>query len=493
MTLEPASGRAVTVSYATSDGTAAQPSDYAATSGTLAFAAGVTEQEVEVAIVDDAVDEEDETLTLMLSGRENATLAGGGTSLGATGTIEDDDVTPTVSVSDVRVSEDAGELVFTVTLDVASGRAASLSYATSDGTATAPDDYAGTSGTLAFAAGDTGGTVEVPIVDDAVDEEEEEETFTLTLSGASNVLLADGAEQVTAAGTIVVVVDDPSVELSFGSASYTASEGGSAATVTVQIDVDPEREVTVPLTATAAGGATASDYTGVPSEVVFTAGGALFQTFEVEAVDDAVDDDGESVVLGFGSPLPAGVTGADPDEATVELSDDDQRGVRASETAVSVNENASTSYTVVIESAPTEDVTVTVTVTGSDGTDLTSPAEGLELTFTAENWSTPQTVTVTAADDTDVLADAPVRSDAHGGGRRLRVQLGAGSRGDGDDRRERHGEDGTAVEPGDYTSTSGTLTFVARRRRRRCQSRLGPRARGRFPVVAEGLGVRWVR
>ena len=491
MTLEPASGRAVTVSYATSDGTAAQPSDYAGTSGTLAFAAGVTEQEVEVAIVDDAVDEEDETLTLMLSGGENATLAGGGTSLGATGTIEDDDVTPTVSVSDVRVSEDAGELVFTVTLDVASGRAASLSYATSDGTATAPDDYAGTSGTLAFAAGDTGGTVEVPIVDDAVDEEEEE-TFTLTLSGASNVLLADGAEQVTAAGTIVVV-DDPSVELSFGSASYTASEGGSAATVTVQIDVDPEREVTVPLTATAAGGATASDYTGVPSEVVFTAGGALFQTFEVEAVDDAVDDDGESVVLGFGSPLPAGVTGADPDEATVELSDDDQRGVRASETAVSVNENASTSYTVVIESAPTEDVTVTVTVKGSDGTDLTSPAEGLELTFTAENWSTPQTVTVTAADDTDVLADAPVRSDAHGGGRRLRVQLGAGSRGDGDDRRERHGEDGTAVEPGDYTSTSGTLTFVARRRRRRCQSRLGPRARGRFPVVAEGLGVRWVR
>ena len=103
------------------------------------------------------------------------------------------------------------------------------------------------------------------------------------------------------------------MELSFGSASYTASEGGSAATVTVQIDVDP----------------------GVPSEVVFTAAGALFQTFEVEAVDDAVDDDGESVVLGFGSPLPAGGTGADPDEPTVELSDDDPRGVRASETAVS--------------------------------------------------------------------------------------------------------------------------------------------------------------
>ena len=492
VTLEAASGRAVTVSYATSDGTAAQPADYAATSGTLTFAAGVTEQEVEVAIVDDAVDEEDETLTLTLSGAQNATLAGGGTTLGATGTIEDDDVTPTASVSDVRVSEDAGTLTFTVTLDVASGLAASLSYATSDDTATEPDDYAATSGTLAFAAGDTGGTVEVAIVDDAVDEEEEE-TFTLTLSGASNVLLTDGAEQVTATGTIVDD-DDPSVKVSFGSASYTASEGGSAATVTVQIDVDPEREVTVPLTATAAGGATASDYSGVPSEVVFTAGGVLFQTFEVEAVDDAVDDDGESVVLSFGSPLPAGVTGADPDEATVELSDDDQRGVRASETAVSVNENASTSYTVVLESAPTEDVTVTVT--GSDGTDLTSPAEGLELTFTAENWSTPQTVTVTAADDTDVLADAPVElthtvaggdygsnsvpgpvvtvtivendtatlsvtdaSAAEGAGQvAFTVTLSEASTATVTVNYAT--SDGTAVEPDDYTSTSGTLTFT---------------------------------
>ena len=492
VTLAPASGRAVTVSYATSDGTAAQPGDYAATSGTLTFAAGVTEQEVEVAIVDDAVDEEDETLTFTLSGAQNATLAGGGTTLGATGTIEDDDVTPTASVSDVRVSEDAGTLTFTVTLDVASGLAASLSYATSDDTATAPDDYAATSGTLAFAAGDTEGTVEVPIVDDAVDEEEEE-TFTLTLSGASNVLLAGDAEQVTATGTIVDD-DDPAVEVSFGSASYTASEGGSAATVTVQIDVDPEREVTVPLTTAHEGGATAADYSGVPTEVVFTAGGALFQTFDVEAVDDAVDDDGESVVLGFGSPLPAGVTETDPDEATVELSDDDQRGVRASETAVSVNENESTSYTVVLESAPTEDVTVTVT--GSDGTDLTSPAEGLELRFTAENWSTPQTVTVTAADDTDVLADAPVdlthtvaggdygfnsvpgpvvtvtivendtatlsvtdASAAEDAGQvAFTVTLSEASTAT--VTVDYATSDGTAVEPDDYTSTSGTLTFT---------------------------------
>ena len=492
VTLSAASGREVTVSYATSDGTAEQPADYAETSGTLTFAAGVTERTVAVAVVDDAVDEEDETLTLTLSRAENAPLAGGGTTLAATGTIEDDDVPPTVSVSDEQVSEDAGTVSFTVTLDVVSGLAATVSYATSDDTAVAPDDYAETSGTLTIAAGDTEGTISVPVVDDAVDEEEEE-SFTLTLSAPGNAVLAGGAEQVTATGTIVDD-DDPAVEVSFGAAEYTAAEGGSAATVTVQLNVDPEREVTIPLTVTNAGGASDGDHSGVPTELVFRAGEALFQTFEVEAVDDAIDDDGESVVLGFGTLLPEGVTAVAPEAATVTLTDDDARGVQASPTSLSVNENESTSYTVVLTSAPTADVTVTVN--GSDGTDLTAPTEGLVLTFTPENWSTRQPVTVTAGDDIDVLADAPVElTHTVAGGdygfngvvapvvtvtivendtATLSVTDASAEEGDGyvaftvtlseassaTVTVDYATSDGAAVAPDDYTATSGTLTFT---------------------------------
>ena len=491
VTLSAASGRAVTVTYATADDTATAPDDYAATTGTLTFTAGQTERTIAVPVVDDAVDEGDEELTLTLSGVANATFAGGRTTVEATGTITDDDVTPTVSVADPTASEDAGNLLFTVTLDVASGLAATVAYATSDGTATAPDDYAATSGTLTFAAGQTERTIAVPIVDDAVDEEEEED-LTLTLSAPASAMFGSGAATLAATGTILDD-DDPAVQVSFGADAYTAAEGGAPATVTVRVNVDPEREVTIPLTAANAGGATGADHAGTPAELVFRAGEALFRTFDVTATDDAIDDDGERVVLGIGTPLPAGVTAVEPKAATVTLTDDDERGVTVSATTLSVNETESTSYTVVLTSQPTADVTVTVS--GTDGTDLTAPAEGLELTFTALDWSTAQTVTVTAADDVDVLADPPVElTHAVGGGdygavsgpvvtvtivendtatvslMDVMVAEDAGDAAFTVTLSEQSSasvtvdyatSDGTAAKPGDYTETSGTLTFTA--------------------------------
>ena len=495
VTLAPGSGHAVTVGYATSDGTAEAPGDYtaAAAGATLTFAPGETTKTIEVAVIDDDLDEADEAFTLTLSGAVRAGFAGGGSTAEATGTITDDDATPVVRVEDVTVAESAGTLVFEVTLDGPSGHVVTMNYWTSDRSATSPADYATTSGGLAFAPGQTVQSIVVPIVDDA-DDEEESEDFTLTLSLPINAVFPEDAETLAATGTITDD-DDPAVEVSFGSASYEAAEGGSAVTVTVSVSVDPEREVTVPLTRTNEAGATDGDYSGVPDEVVFTAGGALFRTFGVTAADDDVDDDGERVVLGFERPLLAGVTAGGTPEATVTLVDDDARGVTASQTAVSVDEDSSTSYTVVLASEPT--APVTVTVSGTSGTDLTAPAEGLVLTFTPQNWDVPQTVTVTAADDADVLADAAVElSHAVSGGdygatavpgpvvtvtivendtATVNVTDASASEA------EAHvvftvtlsapssatvtldyaTSDGTAAAPGDYTATSGTLTFAS--------------------------------
>ena len=61
-------------------------------------------------------------------------------------------------------------------------------------------------------------------------------------------------------------------------------------------------------------------------------------------------------------------------------------------------------------SQPSADVTITVA--GHTGTDVTLSGTTLnadnELTFTASNWSTAQTVTVTATEDADAVADADV-------------------------------------------------------------------------------------
>ena len=92
VTLGRASGEAVTVDYATSDGTAVAGSDYTDTSGTLTFAAGETAKTVSVPVLQDAHDEGEETFTLTLSNPSggNAWLS----DATATGTIENDDPMP---------------------------------------------------------------------------------------------------------------------------------------------------------------------------------------------------------------------------------------------------------------------------------------------------------------------------------------------------------------------------------------------------------------
>ena len=78
--LDSPSGRAVTVDYATADGTASAPADYGSTSGTLTFTAGQTTKQVTVAVNGDLLDEANETYTVELSNATNAAIADGGRS-----------------------------------------------------------------------------------------------------------------------------------------------------------------------------------------------------------------------------------------------------------------------------------------------------------------------------------------------------------------------------------------------------------------------------
>lgn len=64
-------GKFVTVNYASSNGSATQGEDYAAVSGTLPFAPGTVQQSVEVTVLDDALVEGDETVTLTLGNPGN--------------------------------------------------------------------------------------------------------------------------------------------------------------------------------------------------------------------------------------------------------------------------------------------------------------------------------------------------------------------------------------------------------------------------------------
>ena len=142
----------VTVNYATSNGSATAGQDYNATSGTITFAPGVTSQVVNVGVVGDATVESNETLAVTLSNPSGATISRSS----ATGTIVNDDVAPppTVSIANSTANEGnsgTSNMGFTVTLSKASTTPVTIGYATSNGTATAGQDYTATSGTISFA------------------------------------------------------------------------------------------------------------------------------------------------------------------------------------------------------------------------------------------------------------------------------------------------------------------------------------------------------
>ena len=194
--------------------------------------------------------------------------------------------------------------------------------------------------------------------------------------------------------------------VAFGQAAYTADEG-AAVTVTVTLDADPLTTVEIPLIVTDQSGAEAGDHSGILASLTFNTG-ETEKTFTFSATDDSIDDDGESVKIAIGTPLPNGIKRGNTFETTVSITDYDTAGVNISETSLEIEEGTSADYRVVLTSEPVGDVTVTME--GAAGTDLS--LDNATLTFTPLDWSIPQTVTVTANHDDDAVAE-PVATITH--------------------------------------------------------------------------------
>ena len=498
VSLSEAGTNEIRANYRTSEVTATEDEDYTETSGVLTFAPSDLTEEVIVPILADSFDEPDETLLLTLSGIRNATLGANP----ATGTIQDDDDAPTVSISEAEATE-GGILTFEVSLSAPSRRQVRVAYKTTDGTASEDDDYTAAEGTLTFAPGDTARQVRVSLQQDATYEPSE----TLSVGLDSPVNAAVSGEDGSAEGTILdddvrAVVVNPS-ELTIpegGERSYTivlsskptgsvtvaiavegntdvstqpstltfttqnwntaqevmvsAAEDGDRASETATIGhtvsgadyaaivadsvavevTDGDTASTAialsvePKTVTESGGAQVVVVTAAlngatlldPTVVTVTVQGdtatvtgdfapvSAFsltipaeaaegtRTFTLTPVDDDIDEgEGETVSVA-GATATAGLIVT---ATKVTITDDDERGVTVRPRTLTVAENSTGEYTVVLESAPTGNVTVTLARSGSNLVTVpTAP-----LTFTTSDWATAQTVTVTAADDADAV------------------------------------------------------------------------------------------
>ena len=395
--LSPAASDTVTVDYATSDGTATAGEDYTATSGTLTFVVGDTAKAIAVPITDDTVDDGGETFTLTLS---NASGAGVGDAE-ATGRSRNTETTAELSVADAEASEEEdAALEFVVALNPAASDTVTVDYATSDGTATAGEDYTATSGTLTFVVGDTAKAIAVPITDDTVDDGGE--TFTLTLSNASSGVQLGDAE---ATGTIRNTETTP--ELSVADAEATEEEDS---TLEFVVTLDPAARDTVTVDyATSDGTATAGeDYTATSGTLTFTAGDTT-KTVSVPVTDDTVDDGGETFTLTLSNASGAGLGDA---EATGTIRNTETTpALSVADAEVTEEEDSTLDFVVTLDPAASD--TVTVDYATSDGT----------ATAGEDYTATSGTLTFTAGDTTKTIS-VPITDDAEDdGGETLTLTL----------------------------------------------------------------------
>jgi hypothetical protein len=291
-----ASAQTVTVNYAVSGGSATGGgTDYTLASGTLSFAAGVTSKNISFSVVNDALDEANETIQITLSSPTNSVL---GANSNHTYTITDDDPTPTVAFNAANSSgaESATPTLLPVSLSAASGQTISVNYAVTGGTATGGGtDYTLASGTLTFNAGTTTQNISLAVVNDALNEADE--TVQVTLSSPANATL--GANTVH---TYTITDNDPQPTVAFNAASSSGSESVTAVTLPVSLSAASGRSVTVNYAVTggtATGGGV--DYTLASGTLTFNAG-TTTQNISVAIVNDTASEPSETIQVTLSSP-----------------------------------------------------------------------------------------------------------------------------------------------------------------------------------------------
>ncbi len=383
VSLSATSGREVAVTYDAVDGTATVGADFEATAGTLTFPPGTRALMVTVPLIDDNIDEPDETFELRLASPVHATF---GDRVGAGG-IRDDDDPPELSLAAATATE-GGTAAFAVTLTAASGFEVTVSYATSEGTANSPGDFAATSGVLTFAPGTVRRTVSVSIGDDALDEPEE--TFELTLSMPGNATISTA----TAEGTIVDNDDAPVLSV----ADAFAAEGAALA-FAVELNAASGRNVRVSF-GTAEGTAGSADYTSVAGELTFAAG-TTRRTVSVQLLEDDLDEPEETFTLSLSAPVNASVGGTGTAEGRIV---DNDGAPQLTVGSVTATEGDHANFEVVLTGSTTQEVTVNYATrerSAREGADYEATAGTLTLGMAASgDLVAIRTVPVALIDDT---------------------------------------------------------------------------------------------
>jgi len=389
----------VSVHYATSDGAATAPADYASTSGDLTFADGEVIKSFTVPLVNDGVPESQETFHLTLSAPT------GGAALGANSAsqlyINDYDPTyPETHISDASVVEgNSGttNAVFHVTVTPHT-KVVTVSYVTVDGTAQAGSDYQATSGTLTFNPGETSKDVPVPVIGDT--QVEGDELFFVNLHTLSAGYVVKGQGE----GTIID--DEGFATLSLSAATFSVNENGGSLDIHVK-RVGGNGTATVDYATSDGSAASGSDYTAKTGTVTFS-NNETDKVVSIPIVNDGQNEPDETFNFKLNNPGNA-VLGS-PNSSVITVIDDDAAqpaGTLAFSAAkYTVNESIG-QITIIVKRTNGSSGAVSVQYTTSDAT-ATSNSDYLTTSGTL-NWADGDTsdkaFAVAITDDSSTEAD----------------------------------------------------------------------------------------
>ena len=200
-------------------------------------------------------------------------------------------------------------------------------------------------------------------------------------------------DSVSNADLPITVPENDSLGVTAWPRSLTVREGSSN-TYTVQLNTQPTGDVTVTISSDN------PDVTVSSSILTFTTTDWGRQSVRVTAGRDG--DAADDMATLTHDPSGADYDSVSNADLAVTVTDYDIPGVTVTPTSLTIGEGGSGTYTVVLDTQPSGDVTVTI-VNPTDNTDVT--AEPAALTFTTTNWDTAQTVTVSAAQDGDTDDD----------------------------------------------------------------------------------------
>ncbi len=210
-----------------------------------------------------------------------------------------------------------------------------------------------------------------------------------------------------------IVTTSMEIALTLSADSLAEDDGATSITVTGSLDAAPrnmDTEVTVTVGETNDTATEGTDYATVDDLTLTIPAGQTSGTasFTLTPIDDDVDETDETLSVDGAT----SVTDLAVSETMVTIVDDDERGVTVSATDLTVPEDGTATYTVVLESEPTATVMVAPSASGDEDVTL-SPSS---LSFTAANWDTPQAITVSAARDDDTEDDSATISHTISGG-----------------------------------------------------------------------------